>query len=187
VSILLGNGDGTFRPDVEFPIGSGPLAIIAQDFNSDAKLDLATANYDSHNVSVLLGNGNGTFGPAQHLVAGNSTRSLTAADFDGDGKLDIAAANYRAHNVSVFLGNGNGTFRTAPPIPVGLNPASIAAGQFGGDAKPDLVVSRRQNCAELDQHHRNCSRIASLMRVFLITERSMLLSRSADVARAACR
>jgi streptogramin lyase len=63
VSILLGNGDGTFRAAVNYGVGSGsaPTSVAVGDFNGDGKLDLAVANELSNNVSILLGNGNGTF------------------------------------------------------------------------------------------------------------------------------
>lgn len=64
VSVLLGNGDGTFQPAQNFTTGKGPQAVAVGDFNGDGILDLATANLPGNNVSVLLGNGDGTFQPA---------------------------------------------------------------------------------------------------------------------------
>ena len=61
VSILLGNGDPTFRAPVNYATGSNPNSVAVGDFNGDGKLDLAVANSGSNNVSVLLGNGEGTF------------------------------------------------------------------------------------------------------------------------------
>src|SRR5262249_3989943 len=71
LSILLGNGDGSFRPPQTFAVGVAPSSIAVADFNGDGIPDLAVANSQSDNVSVLLGNGDGTFAPAQnYLVAG---------------------------------------------------------------------------------------------------------------------
>jgi hypothetical protein len=61
VSVLLGNGDGTFRAAASYAVGSGPVSVAVGDFNGDGKLDLAVANEGSGDVSVLLGNGDGTF------------------------------------------------------------------------------------------------------------------------------
>jgi hypothetical protein len=61
VSILLGNGDGTFRPAVNYAAGTSPTSLVAADFNHDGNLDLAVANSLSDYVSILLGNGDGTF------------------------------------------------------------------------------------------------------------------------------
>ncbi|WP_257128602.1 FG-GAP repeat domain-containing protein [Bacillus wiedmannii] len=56
VSILLGNGDGTFQAAVNFEVGQSPEVIIAADFNNDGAIDIAVPNYESNNVSVLLNN-----------------------------------------------------------------------------------------------------------------------------------
>jgi hypothetical protein len=63
LTILLGNGDGTFTPapGSPAPIGSGQNAMVVADLNGDGKLDVAVTNYESNSVSVLLGNGDGTF------------------------------------------------------------------------------------------------------------------------------
>src|SRR6516162_3609420 len=63
VSVLLGNGDGTFRPKTDFATGTQPWGIAVGDFNGDGKLDLVVANRGAHSLSILLGNGDGTFQP----------------------------------------------------------------------------------------------------------------------------
>ena len=87
VSVLLGNGDGTFQPQVTYAVGLGPYAIVAGDFNGDGRTDLAVAGYDSltnaGEVSMLLGNGDGTFQPqvtyAVGLGPGPSWRGISTA------------------------------------------------------------------------------------------------------------
>ena len=61
MSILLGNGDGTFQNQVTYAVGSSPDAIVTGDFTGDGRTDLAVANSGSNDVSILLGNGDGTF------------------------------------------------------------------------------------------------------------------------------
>src|SRR5881396_3523331 len=68
VSVLLGNGDGTFQPARTFGVGTNPQSVAVGDFNGDGKLDLAVANAGANTVSVLLGNGDGTFQPATPLL-----------------------------------------------------------------------------------------------------------------------
>ena len=46
VSVLLGNGDGTFQPQVTYAVGQCPDAIVAGDFTGDGRTDLAVANHD---------------------------------------------------------------------------------------------------------------------------------------------
>ena len=143
VSILLGNGDGTFQIHVDYPTGAQPGSVAIGDFNGDGKLDLAVVNSYSNNVSVLLGNGNGTFQPAVSYGTGSGTGPAFVAvgDFNHDGKLDLAVANSNSSNVSVLLGNGDGTFQTAVNYDVGGAPTSIAVGDFNHDGKLDLAVA----------------------------------------------
>ena len=74
VSVLLGNGDGTFQPQVTYAVGLGPDAIVAGDFNGDGRTDLAVANGSDGTVSVLLGNGDGTFQPQVTYAVGQDPR-----------------------------------------------------------------------------------------------------------------
>src|SRR5262249_43259869 len=90
VSILLGLGDGTFRPAVPFPAGAAPAAPTAAHSTADAILAPATANSRSHDVSVLLGKGDGTFLDPVQVPVGGDPAALIAADFNGDGHLDLA-------------------------------------------------------------------------------------------------
>ena len=140
VSVLLGNGEGTFQPAVNYPAGSGPISVAVGDFNDDGKPDLAVAD-SGGGVSVLLGNGNGTFQKAGNYPAGTNPMSVAVGDLNGDGYLDLAVANYGSNNVSVLLGKGDGTFQTAVNYAAGTNPTSVAVGDFNGDGIPDLAVA----------------------------------------------
>jgi hypothetical protein len=97
VSILLGNGDGTFRAHVDYPVGENSDAIVEGDFNGDGKLDLCVIGTSSNNSvgSLLLGNGNGTFQASLDFYSGGLTGSagLMTGDFNNDGLLDIAAGD----------------------------------------------------------------------------------------------
>jgi hypothetical protein len=143
VSVLLGNGDGTFGSPVSYTVGNSPQAVAVGDFNGDGKLDLAVANDGSDSVSVLLGNGDGTFraGGTIPLLAGSHPHSVAVGDFNGDGKLDLALADEGKGNAAVLLGNGNGTFSSALYWPAGIDPISVAVGDFNGDGKLDLAVA----------------------------------------------
>jgi hypothetical protein len=98
VSVLPGNGDGTFRTAIDYAVGSRPQALAFGDFNGDGKLDLATANNTGSSASVLMGTGDGTFGPATTYGLArvgqnnqlNQAVGITAADLNGDGALDFA-------------------------------------------------------------------------------------------------
>jgi hypothetical protein len=140
VSVLLGNGDGSFQPPRTFSAGIAPSSVAVGDFDGDGRLDLAVANVGSNNVSVLLGNGDGTFRPAVNYAAGTYPGSVAVGDFNGDGIPDLAVANVGSNNVSVLLGNGDGTFRPAANYAAGTYPGSVAVEDFNGDGKLDLAL-----------------------------------------------
>jgi hypothetical protein len=142
VSVLLGNGDGTFKAAVNYAAGNGPRSVTTGDFDGDGGTDLAVANNGSGNVSVLLGNGDGTFKAAVNYAAGNGPNSVTTGDFDGDGRSDLAVTNYGSGKVSVLLGNGDGTFKPKVDYATGAYPSSVTRGDFDGDSWTDLVVTR---------------------------------------------
>lgn len=142
VSILLGNGDGTFQPHVDYPVGTGPYSIAVGDFDRDGKLDLVVANYPlDSTVSVLLGNGDGTFKPQVTYATGRQPDSVVVGDLNGDGRLDLAVSNFADGTVSVLLGNGDGTFQPHVDYPAGSVPSSVIIGDFNGDGKLDLAMS----------------------------------------------
>ncbi len=143
VSILLGNGDGTFTAGTSFDADENPVQVIAADFNGDGNLDLAIANYGSNIIRVALGKGDGTFNLVPDLVVGSNPTSLVSGDFNGDGILDLAVTNSGDGTVEILLGNGNGTFAPASVQPVThmVSPQFITAGDFNHDGKLDLAIA----------------------------------------------
>ena len=161
VSILLGNGDGTFQPAATYNSGGQQSPSVAlADVNGDGKLDLLVTEetftcigVDCDNtggVSILLGNGDGTFqAPVSYNSGGIGPMSVAAADVNGDGKIDLLVANcgcifgyfLNSGSVGVLLGNGDGTFRATVSYSAGPNPWSIAVADLNGDGKPDVAVA----------------------------------------------
>ena len=141
VSILTGNGAGSFAAAVNFGVGINPSSIAVGDFNGDGNQDIATANRDSNNVSVLIGNGLGSFAAAANFVAGTGPFSIAVGDFNGDGNQDIATANRTSNDVSILIGNGAGSYAAAVNFGVGTGPASIAVGDFNGDGNQDIAAA----------------------------------------------
>jgi hypothetical protein len=141
VSILPGKGDGTFPTHLEYLAGAITVAVTADDFNRDGKLDLAVANQTDNTVSILLGKGDGTFQTHTDYATGSGPSSLTVGDFNDDGKPDIAVANRTGNTVSILLGNGDGTFQNQVEYATDSGPSSVTVGDFNGDGKLDLAVA----------------------------------------------
>jgi hypothetical protein len=145
VSVLLGNGDGTFSVQQTFAVGRSPRAVKVADVNGDGIPDLIVANYNDSTVSVLLGNGDGTFEPQETLPVGAKPYSIAVADLNGDGKPDIVVANSASDTVSVLrnLGGSRNYVNFAPrqTFVTGRQPISVAVADVSGDGVPDIVTA----------------------------------------------
>jgi hypothetical protein len=171
VSVLLGNGDGTFKTATTYDSGGyNSFSVAVADVNRDGKPDLLVASncptlincgaitngipMSNGVVGVLLGNGDGTFKAAVTYDSGGLVAfSVAVADVNGDGKPDLLVANLCPVDscypqtdgaVGVLLGNGDGTFKAAVNYDSGgRSPMSVAVADVNGDGKPDLLVA---NC-----------------------------------------
>ena len=121
ISVLAGNGDGTFQPAKSVAVGDphvfgeSPKQVIAGDFNGDGRLDLVV-RLSEDEVELLLGRGDGTF-QAPELLDVYGVTSMVAGDFNGDGKLDlimITTESIFSSTIWLLLGRGDGTFQ--PPV-----------------------------------------------------------------------
>ena len=128
MSILLGNGNGTFAAAVNYGAGTtaGYASVALGDVNGDGKLDLAHTNSTSNTVSILLGNGNGTFAVAVSYPVANNPHSVAIGDLNGDGKPDLAVGTPYSSS-SIRLGTGTGAFGAA------VNYAPAVVRTFSGD------------------------------------------------------
>jgi hypothetical protein len=146
VSVLLGNGDGTFQDAITFSVLPGAASLAVGDFHGDGKADLAIVNALTNSVEILRGNGDGTFqsDPLLIPVGRQGFRGLrqtvAVGDFSHNGKLDLAVTNPGDNTVSVLLGNGDGTFQNRVDLPVGTAPVSVVAADLG-NGQVDLVVA----------------------------------------------
>lgn len=144
VSVLLGDGAGSFGAASNFAVGERPYSLVVSDFNNDQKADLATANIDSANVSILLGDGMGGFAAATNFNTGTLPRFIAVADYNSDGKLDLAVTrfiNSSTGRITILPGDGMGGFGAPNDIFVPYFAGFILAHDFNNDNKADLVVA----------------------------------------------
>jgi len=100
VAVLIGKGNGTFKPAFRYSAANSPFNVVAADVNGDGNLDIVVSNWGTSNggtndgsVTVLVGKGNGTFRPAQVFPSGGAEApSVAVADVNKDGRPDIVLA-----------------------------------------------------------------------------------------------
>jgi hypothetical protein len=154
ITVLIGNGDGTFKPQVNYPgctVGSA-VQILLADFNRDGHTDIALGCSDSKNPNIvgggtsgglviILGNGDGTFQPPTFYSTGD-VAGIAMGDFNGDGLLDIALTDNAQKNVVFFTGNGDGTF-TQESTTILTNAAvhGVVVADFNGDGIDDVAYA----------------------------------------------
>jgi hypothetical protein len=143
VTVLIGNGDGTFQVLPSFFAGanvSSGGSVIA-DVNGDSRPDLVVAGGANNSVLVLLGNGDGTFQSPRTVAVGYATASVAVGDLNGDGILDLVTGNGSNQGVSVLLGNGDGTFQAPITDNIGTVTGPIVVADFNHDGKIDVVAA----------------------------------------------
>jgi hypothetical protein len=161
ISVLLGNGNGTFQsprqfttgafatpnPVTESPVVGRELAIA--DLSGDGILDVAVTNFDSSDVSVFLGRGDGTFEPQRRFDATSTPFALDVGDLNGDAVPDLVVADspltWWAATVAVLLGRGNGSFQPQQTFEIATHGALPVTGlrlaDLNGDETLDLIAS----------------------------------------------
>lgn len=143
VGVLIGNGDGTFKPLVNYPgpAGGGTTGIALADFNGDNHLDIVVANVATLNISLFINNGDGTFRPRTDIPVQFGALNLAVGDFNKDGHQDVAALSLLG--VVVLLGKGDGTFQVSGTYGSGLGgpQANLVAADLNNDGKLDLAVA----------------------------------------------
>jgi hypothetical protein len=160
LSLLTGNGDGTFAAPVNFPNTSGfdSPAVAAVDLNNDGKLDVVVAHeiacytapcVASEVISVMIGNGDGTFQPSREIRVGRGMAQIAVGDFNRDGFKDLALAGVQGQVYRLY-GVGDGTFVQQPTLTAVVDTffipvTDIDVADFNGDAIQDLVVAVPHN------------------------------------------
>lgn len=111
VTVLIGNGTGSFLSLGTFAAGSQPRDVTLADVDADGRVDAVVANLNSDSVSILLGTGSGSLGTPTNYVVNDGPWAVIATDLNGSGTIDVATANVYSKDVSVLL---NSTLPGAP-------------------------------------------------------------------------
>ncbi|MGC1434427.1 MAG: VCBS repeat-containing protein [Terriglobales bacterium] len=148
VSILLGNGDGTFQKALTFPVPA-PIGIAVGDFNEDGIQDVAvveTGGTADGAIAIFLGDGKGHFKLSASYALGVGSDQIAVADLNGDGHLDVAVTNFgfggAQGSIMTFFGDGHGKLKDRKTYPLKGEPDGIAAGDLDGDSLPDIAVTQ---------------------------------------------
>ncbi|HEX4955737.1 MAG TPA: FG-GAP-like repeat-containing protein [Thermoanaerobaculia bacterium] len=142
LSVVLGNGDGTFAPHVTYATGSAPHGVAVLDVDGDADWDVVNSAYSTNNLRLRLNNGSGVFGaPATFDGGGDGEWPVAAGDMNNDGILDLVAGLANGQDVAVLLGNGNGTFAAPVAVDAGGFTWMLALGDLNGDGNLDVSIA----------------------------------------------
>jgi hypothetical protein len=162
VSVLLGVGDGSFRPEVRYPLGFTPTAIITGDFYGDGHQDLAVISGNSPGSVVLLRNrGDGRFELPQALTPpvpsppsrfGSAPSAVVAGNFDHNprGLPDLAVL--LPDRVAVYLNQGNGVFSGPKFYATGPGATGLVAADLYGLGHGHLDLATRVSDSNQEYH-----------------------------------
>ena len=141
LSILRGNGDGTFDRREDFPIGETPYSAAIYDLNEDGRLDIVLVDSTLDVVSVIDGIGTCQFGHRRDYQPGNRPSHVKVGDWNEDGHPDLAVTDEGDNTLSILLGAGDGTFGHRTAYRIGDDPCYSDAGDLNGDGHLDLATA----------------------------------------------
>ncbi len=140
ISILIGNGDGTFHDQIQLHVCQEPRSLATGLFNRDIYPDIVLACSGVDQISVLLGRSDGRFEEGPQYPVHRTPIAIASDDLNGDHLADLVVA-LRNDKIKVFLGLGNGEFRHGMQYEYGDTPTSVALSDLNADGKVDLVVT----------------------------------------------
>ena len=147
ISILFGNGDGTFKDVVLYDTGphATSYSIAVADFDNNDVVDVVFIDNVADEIGVLFRNGYQPFGGYTSLPYTNNSMplSVSVGHLNNDTYLDIVIANFGNDSVGLLYGHGNGTFADAKMYSTGdgSQPSSVTLADFNRDTLLDISVA----------------------------------------------
>lgn len=152
VSVLLGNGDGTFQPQQTIAVGGTPRGVAVLDADGDGDIDIVSTSDTESHLAYLKNDGTGVFADPVFFEAGGTRRewALAASDMNDDGILDLVVGNRSGGGTSgeivINLGNGDGTFTALPDVHLTIGRVwMLVCGDLNGDTNEDVALCSINN------------------------------------------
>ena len=152
VSILRGNGDGTFKPQTTVPTGRGPIFVALADMTNSGRLDILVNNNFDDTLGVILNKGGSVYAPMTTTKLGPQLpvtlpQMMVVGDFNHDGKPDVLTTTAEADGQTVLYltGRGDGTFNSARSFSTGLQTTYLAVADVDGDGFQDMIAGSLAN------------------------------------------
>jgi FG-GAP-like repeat len=145
VSVLINDGNGSFKPGRDYDLAQDPDECILGDLNHDGRPDLVVTNTYEDSITVILNHNGGYDAGRDYAVV--VTNGIQMHDVNGDGRPDLVAVeDYYSDDVenggiSVLLNRGDGTFRPAQEYETGESPVALAISDLNGDDAADIVTA----------------------------------------------
>ncbi len=140
ITVLLGNGDGTFQSGTDYWVGNSPYGLQAIDLDGDGDQDIAISAQAAGHLGVLMNDGLANFSAASTFDGGGSREfGLCAVDMNNDGIPDLVCGLWAPPSVAVHIGNGDGTFFLTDVEAAGSDVWQISCGDVNGDGNLDIT------------------------------------------------
>lgn len=140
VSILLGNGDGSFRARLSITASGAGISVNTADVNNDGKVDILIGDNTGANLNVFIGNGNGFFQGARSYKVGATPNSISTGDLNEDGIIDVVVGTLSSNSISVLFGNSDGSFAAQTSLAAPANVRTTTIADFNNDGNLDIVT-----------------------------------------------